>query len=101
LSGTFTATVNAELRVGALEETVTVTGESPIIDTQSVRRQTILGNDVISSLPAARAYAGIMQLIPSATTQAGTRWISRSRPGCSSSAVPAAATMKAAFRSMV
>jgi hypothetical protein len=81
LSGTFTATVNAELRVGALEETVTVTGESPIIDTQSVRRQTILGNDVISSLPAARAYAGIMQLIPSATTQAGNALDIQVTPG--------------------
>ena len=37
LSGTFTATVNADLRVGALEETITVTGESPIVDVQSVR----------------------------------------------------------------
>src|SRR5262245_31458340 len=64
LSGTFIATVNVELKVGALEETVTVTGESPIIDTQSVRRQTILSNDVIAALPAARAYAGVMQLIP-------------------------------------
>src|SRR5687767_12929477 len=40
LSGSFTAQVNAELRVGALEETVTVTGETPIVDVQSVRRQT-------------------------------------------------------------
>src|SRR5689334_837295 len=30
LTGSFTATVNADLRVGAIEETVTVTGESPI-----------------------------------------------------------------------
>src|SRR6187402_2427109 len=37
LSGNFVATVNADLRVGALEETVTVTGESPIVDVQSVR----------------------------------------------------------------
>ena len=35
LPGDFVATVNAELRVGALEETVTVTGESPIVDVQS------------------------------------------------------------------
>ena len=37
LSGNFVATVNADLRVGALEETVTVTGESPIVDVQSTR----------------------------------------------------------------
>ena len=35
LSGTFVATVNAELRVGAVEETVTVTGVSPVVDVQS------------------------------------------------------------------
>src|SRR5687767_2037832 len=35
----FVANVNAEMRVGALEETITVTGESPIVDIQSARRQ--------------------------------------------------------------
>jgi Carboxypeptidase regulatory-like domain len=81
LSGTFTATINAELKVGAIEETVTVTAESPIVDTQSVRRQTILGNDVIASLPAARAYAGLMQLIPSSITQAGNALDIQVTPG--------------------
>ena len=42
LTGSFTATINAEMKVGALEETVTVTGESPIVDVQSARRQTVL-----------------------------------------------------------
>ena len=37
LTGSVIATVNVELRVGALEDTVTVTGESPIVDVQSVR----------------------------------------------------------------
>src|SRR5438132_2983278 len=40
LSAGFAATVNADLRVGALEETITVTGASPIVDTQNVRQQT-------------------------------------------------------------
>ena len=71
LAGSFTAQVNAELRVGALEETVTVTGETPIVDVQSVRRQTVIDGDVIKDLPAARSYAGIMMLIPATTTQAG------------------------------
>ena len=42
LTGSFTATVNAELRVGALEETITVTGEAPIVDVQSTTRQRVL-----------------------------------------------------------
>src|SRR5437667_8453324 len=57
LTGSFTATVNAEMKVGSLEESVTVTGESPIIDTQSVKRQSVLSNDIVTSIPAARAYA--------------------------------------------
>src|SRR5688572_24953508 len=45
LTGTFTATVDADLRVGTLEETITVTGESPIVDVQSIRRQTTVSGD--------------------------------------------------------
>src|SRR5438128_11818548 len=39
LSGTFIATVNAELRVGGLQETVSVSGEAAIVDTQSKMTQ--------------------------------------------------------------
>ena len=39
LTGSFTASINADMKVGTLEETITVTGETPIVDTQSVRRQ--------------------------------------------------------------
>src|SRR3954467_11025893 len=45
LTGSFTATVNADMKVGELQETITVTGETPIVDTQSVRRQTTISND--------------------------------------------------------
>jgi hypothetical protein len=71
LTGAFTATVNADLKVGALEETITVTGETPIVDVQSVSRQVVVGGETIKDLPAARSYAGIMMLIPATTTQAG------------------------------
>src|SRR5918993_1304757 len=37
LTGTFDAPVNAELRVGSLEETITVSGTSPIVDRKSTR----------------------------------------------------------------
>ena len=69
LSGTFTATVNADMRVGAIEETITVTGETPVVDVQSVRRQATIGSDVLSSIPTARGYTGIMLLIPAIQTQ--------------------------------
>jgi hypothetical protein len=67
LPADFVATVNADMRVGALEETITVTGESPVVDIQSARRQRTLDNEMIQSLPTARAYNGLVRLIPSMT----------------------------------
>ncbi|HXH25342.1 MAG TPA: carboxypeptidase regulatory-like domain-containing protein [Vicinamibacterales bacterium] len=71
LEGAMTATINVELRVGALEETVTVTGESPIIDVQSVRRQVVMDNEIISAIPSSRSYNNLIQLMPNTITQAG------------------------------
>ena len=51
LTGGFTATVNADLRVGALEETVTVTGASPLVDVQSARQQIVFSDELLSALP--------------------------------------------------
>src|SRR5213083_293229 len=47
LTSGFTATVNADLQVGALEETITVTQEAPLVDTQNVRRQTVVSNELL------------------------------------------------------
>jgi len=71
LQGSFNAVVNADLRIGALEETVVVTGETPIVDTQNVRRQTVMDNDTINSIPAARSYGGLMTLMPNTVVQGG------------------------------
>ena len=51
LAGTAVVTINAEMRVGALEETVTVTGSTPVVDTQSVRQQAVLSREIIRDLP--------------------------------------------------
>src|SRR5438045_4211025 len=45
LSGAFVATVNGEMKVGALEETITVTGETPIVDVQSAKVQQTVSKD--------------------------------------------------------
>jgi hypothetical protein len=50
LSGSFTATVNADMRVGAVEETVTVTGETPIVDIQNTHREQSITHDVIDTI---------------------------------------------------
>ena len=62
--GEFVATVNADLRVGNLEETITVTGESPTVDVQSARVQTILDREVLAAIPSSRNANGIQALIP-------------------------------------
>src|SRR5579862_3787678 len=64
LTGSFAATVNAELKVGSVAETVTVTGESPIVDIQSVGQQRVLNKDVIDAIPAGRNYLDAAVLIP-------------------------------------
>ena len=71
LASDFTATINADLRVGSLEETITVTGESPTVDVQSARRQRTLDSDMVQSLPTAKGYAGLMVLIPSMVQSGG------------------------------
>jgi hypothetical protein len=64
LAGTFTASINADMTVGTVQETIVVTGETPIVDTQSVKRQVTIARDLIAAMPAARSTAGVMMLIP-------------------------------------
>ena len=60
----FTATVNAELRVGALEETVTVSGASPLVDTQNVTRQTVLSKSLLDTVPTGKNLLSFYALTP-------------------------------------
>ena len=73
LTGDFTATVNAELKVGSLEETITVSGASPLVDVQSVTRQTVFTREVLDVLPAARSIQGAAVLIPASPRRAPAR----------------------------
>src|SRR4029077_19811872 len=67
LSGTFVATINGELKVGALEETITVTGETPIVDVQSAKVQQTVSKEVLAAIPSARTASSIQSLIPGLT----------------------------------
>jgi hypothetical protein len=64
LAGAFTATINVEMRVGSLEETITVTGETPIVDVQSARRQQVLDDSVVSAIPTGRTYHALLTVVP-------------------------------------
>ena len=64
------ATVNADLRVGSLEETITVTGESPIVDVQSAKQQQVLTRELIEAIPTGRVYHSLVALVPGITSRA-------------------------------
>src|SRR6266487_1720461 len=68
LTGTFTATINVELKVGVVAETVTVTGESPVVNIQSARREMTLNNDVLKAIPTVRSYNATVSVVPGVTT---------------------------------
>jgi hypothetical protein len=67
LTGTFVASVNAELGIGALNETVTVTGESPVVDIQSARQQRVFSQEVLDAIPQGRTPVTAGILLPGVT----------------------------------
>src|SRR6478735_3672313 len=69
LAGNFTATINADMKVGALEETITVSGEAPVVDVQGVARQRVLSNEVIESVPTGKNYTNLGVLVPGISAQ--------------------------------
>jgi hypothetical protein len=71
LTGSFVATVNADLSVGAITETVTITGASPIVDVQNSTRQETLSAATITEIPVPKLYSDIMNLVPGTTISGG------------------------------
>ena len=65
LTGAGVTTINADLRVGAVEETITVTGATPVVDTQtSTRREVVLSNTVLAAVPVTRTYGSVLAMVP-------------------------------------
>ena len=69
LEGSFVATINADLRVGSLQETITVSGESPIVDVQSSQATRTIDNELIAAIPSARGYQSFTVLQPGLNVQ--------------------------------
>ena len=65
LAGSIAATVNAELRVDTLQETITVTGEAPVVDVTTTRLQQTVDRTVIDAIPSSRQYFSLANLVPS------------------------------------
>jgi hypothetical protein len=64
LTGSQTLTIPAEMKVGGLEETITVTGETPVVDVQNATRQLVMKDDVIQTIPATRAAGALLNATP-------------------------------------
>ena len=63
VSGAAAISVDAELRVGSVEETITVTGEAPIVDTSSLTKQQVLNSELVDALPSARNYVTLARMV--------------------------------------
>jgi len=64
LSGSFAATVNADLKVGEVAETITVTGEAPIVDIQNASKQRVVDQELLTAIPTGRTPQVAAFLIP-------------------------------------
>jgi hypothetical protein len=72
LRGSFTASVNADLNVGNVTETITVSGESPTVDVQNANAQRALTKEVLDSIPAGRSHLTQAVLVPGLTSTQGS-----------------------------
>jgi hypothetical protein len=78
LTSDFTATINAEMKVGAVTETITVTAESPVVDTQSITTRTVMTRDLLDTIPTGRNIQAVGIMIPgTALTVGGGNTLSR------------------------
>jgi hypothetical protein len=71
VSGAGVIVVSAEMIVGGLEETITVSGEAPLVDTQTTRRETVVDAETINVLPITRNYGGVLYATPGLVVQPG------------------------------
>ncbi|HXD75872.1 MAG TPA: TonB-dependent receptor [Vicinamibacterales bacterium] len=67
LVGSQTLTIPLEMKVGQVQESITVTGETPVVDVQNTRRENVISSDIISSLPVTRAYGSLLNVTPGLT----------------------------------
>jgi hypothetical protein len=70
LAPNFSATINADLKVGELSETIVVSGQTPLVDTRSVSKATVISQEVLSALPTAKSVGSMLAFVPGAVSPA-------------------------------
>ncbi|HKE83403.1 MAG TPA: carboxypeptidase regulatory-like domain-containing protein [Vicinamibacterales bacterium] len=68
VSGSAVITVDGDMRVGGVQETITVTGESPVVDVQSTKREITLDNETMRNMPSVRSYSYLLGMAPGVQT---------------------------------
>ena len=68
VSGSAVIPIDADLRVGGLQDTITVTAATPVVDTQSTKREITLDNDTLRALPSVRSYSYLLTAVPGLQT---------------------------------
>ena len=66
LGANFTATINVELKVGGIEETVTVSGEAPLVDTTNTSQQRSISQTLLNTVPTSKSTFAFVALMPAA-----------------------------------
>jgi hypothetical protein len=64
LPGNTTVPINVDLRVGALEESITVSGQTPLVDVQNVQRTQVVEREVLDALPTTRNMQSVGSIVP-------------------------------------
>src|SRR5687768_13854173 len=68
VGGTGVISIDADLRVGGVQETITVTGETPVVDVASTKREITLDNETMRALPSVRSYSYLLTTVPGLQT---------------------------------
>jgi hypothetical protein len=63
LPSEFTMTINGEMRVGSLEETITVSGDAPVVDVTSAVHTQVMNREAMDAIPTGRTIQGLGQLV--------------------------------------
>jgi hypothetical protein len=79
IAGTFAATVNADMAVGSVQETITVSGEAPTVDIQNTKRSNVIPASVVDALPTSRSQYTLAVLVPGATRTGGLQDVGGTR----------------------
>src|SRR5205085_11341471 len=65
VTGGGVVSINADMKVGSVSETITVTGETPIVDVQtSTKREVVLSSAVVEAIPVSRGYGNVLATVP-------------------------------------